>query len=48
MVSVLEHRQRRDGITLTQIDVPAPPASMDELVEAFERAMIIDDNVRVP
>ncbi|MDP7239077.1 MAG: aminotransferase class V-fold PLP-dependent enzyme, partial [Candidatus Latescibacteria bacterium] len=39
MVRVLRHRQQRDGITLTQIDVPAPPESSDELVEAFERAI---------
>ncbi|MGE4658564.1 MAG: aminotransferase class V-fold PLP-dependent enzyme [Gammaproteobacteria bacterium] len=39
MISALRHRQQRDGITLTRIDVPVPPQSPDELVEAFARAI---------
>ncbi|MBM3263071.1 MAG: aminotransferase class V-fold PLP-dependent enzyme [candidate division Zixibacteria bacterium] len=38
MVATLRHREQRGGIKLTQIDIPAPPKSMDEVVGLFERA----------
>jgi selenocysteine lyase/cysteine desulfurase len=45
MVSTLFHRQRRDGIKVNRIDVQAPVASMDELVEMYERG--ITENTRL-
>lgn len=39
MLATLEHRQQRDGITLTKVDVPTPPKSMDDLVGIFERGI---------
>ena len=39
MLAALNYREQREGIKVTTIDIPAPPASMDELVAAFEQAM---------
>ncbi|MBT5872515.1 MAG: aminotransferase class V-fold PLP-dependent enzyme [Candidatus Latescibacteria bacterium] len=39
LVSVIRHREIRDGIKLVRAEVPAPAESMDQLVSAFEEAI---------
>ncbi len=39
MLNTLKQRARRDGIVLKQISIPAPPKSLDEITQAFERAI---------
>ena len=39
MITTWEQRARRDGIVLKQISFPVPPASREDLVERFRRAI---------
>jgi selenocysteine lyase/cysteine desulfurase len=39
MVSTLRSRQTSEGIVLTQVDLPSPPQSPDEVVERFRKAI---------
>jgi selenocysteine lyase/cysteine desulfurase len=39
MLTTWRQRERRDGIVLKMISFPTPPKSLDELAEAFERAI---------
>lgn len=39
MLNTLKQRERRDGIVLKQITIPTPPKSLDEITNAFERAI---------
>lgn len=39
MITTLQQRERRHGIKLVQVKVPAAPKSMDEVVAAFERGL---------
>jgi selenocysteine lyase/cysteine desulfurase len=39
MITTLHQRERRDGIKLVQVPVPAAPDSHDELVKAFENGI---------
>jgi selenocysteine lyase/cysteine desulfurase len=39
MLTTLDQRRRREGIEVKLIKVPIPPENMDELAQAFERAI---------
>jgi selenocysteine lyase/cysteine desulfurase len=39
MLTTWRQRERRDGVVLKTVSFPLPPASFDELYEAFERAV---------
>jgi len=39
MLDALEQRRLREGIVVKKIKVPTPPETMDELAQAFERAI---------
>ena len=39
MLDALNQRSRREGIRVKLVKIPTPPASMDELTSAFERAI---------
>jgi selenocysteine lyase/cysteine desulfurase len=39
MITTWQQRERRDGIKLKMISFPAPPPSMDDLYDRFERAI---------
>src|SRR2546422_6475230 len=39
MITTWQQRERRDGIKLKMISFPAPPPSMDDLYQRFERAI---------
>lgn len=45
MITTLKQRERRDGIKLVQVNVPAAPKSQRELVDAFEKG--ITDKTRL-
>lgn len=39
MITTLQQRERRDGIKMVQVPVPAAPKSKNEIVEAFSRGI---------
>ena len=39
LVGILKRREKRDGIRIKEISIPAPPESLDALVNIFEREM---------
>jgi selenocysteine lyase/cysteine desulfurase len=39
MLNALKQREQREGIVVKKISVPVPPRHIDDLAEAFERAM---------
>lgn len=45
MITTLKQRERRDGIKLVQVNVPAAPKTQRELVDAFEKG--ITDKTRL-
>src|SRR5215210_4171728 len=39
MLTALRQRERREGVVLKLIKIPTPPKSLDEITEAYERAI---------